>query len=164
MRRKTRTDTETDVGVDVYLYEVRDLFPSEMLTKIVISYMLDYFIFCEKIQKLATNELKLGFKLLLQIFLDASISTGKSTNEIDAGVTQNEMSLYLIPPRQLKLSFANEYTPNGWYCQMTHGLHIDIYKIHSQFFGIVILSNCYETHDEKCSFLLFGTTRVKRSI
>ena len=31
----------------------------------------------------------------------------KSTSEIDADLAQNEMYLYLIPPYQLNISYAN---------------------------------------------------------
>ena len=41
--------------------------------------------------KLATNELKLDFKRLPKIFFEATISTEKSTSEIDADLAQNEM-------------------------------------------------------------------------
>ena len=37
-------------------------------------------------------------------------------------------------------------------------------KFPRYFREIVIFSNFYEVHDEKCSFLSFSTTRVKRSI
>ena len=42
---------------------------------------------------------------------DATKSNEKSTNEIDVDLAQNgEMQLYLIPSRQLNLSYANLYT------------------------------------------------------
>ena len=40
--------------------------------------------------KLGTNKRKLAFKLLLKIFLEPTISTKKSTSEIDADLAQNE--------------------------------------------------------------------------
>ena len=43
--------------------------------------------------------------------------------------------------------------------QITHKLNF-----HWQFRETVILSNFYKIHAEKCSFLLFSTTRVKRII
>ena len=39
--------------------------------------------------------------------IDATISIEKWSNEIDADLAQNEMQLYLIPSRQLNLSFEN---------------------------------------------------------
>ena len=41
--------------------------------------------------KLGTNKLKLDSKLLPKIFFDATISTEKSTSEIDADLAQNNM-------------------------------------------------------------------------
>ena len=38
---------------------------------------------------------------------DATISTEKSTSEIDADLAENDMQLYLIPSRQLNLTHAN---------------------------------------------------------
>ena len=40
-------------------------------------------------------------------FFDATISTKKSTIELDADLAQNDMQLYLILSRQLNLSYAN---------------------------------------------------------
>ena len=40
--------------------------------------------------------------------------------------------------------------------------HISNFRQH--FREIVILSNFYKMHDEKCRFLLFSTERIKRSI
>ena len=41
--------------------------------------------------KLSTDKLKLDFKLLRKIFSDATITTNKSTSEIDANLAQNVM-------------------------------------------------------------------------
>ena len=41
--------------------------------------------------RLGTNKLKLDLKLLPKIFFDATISTEKSTSEIDADLAQSEM-------------------------------------------------------------------------
>ena len=40
--------------------------------------------------KLGTNKFKLVFKLLPETFFDATISTEKTTSEIDANLAQNE--------------------------------------------------------------------------
>ena len=56
--------------------------------------------------KFGTNKLKL--ELLPKIcFRRNSIHSEKSTSEIDADLAQNDMWLYLIPSRQLNLSYAN---------------------------------------------------------
>ena len=41
--------------------------------------------------KLGTNKLKLNLKSLPKIYFDATMSTEKSTIEIDADLAQNEM-------------------------------------------------------------------------
>ena len=41
--------------------------------------------------KLGKNKINLYLKLLLKIFFGATISTEKSTSEIDADLAQNEM-------------------------------------------------------------------------
>ena len=67
--------------------EVRGLFPWEKFTK-----MLWYLLSVEKKpMKLGTNKLKPDFKLLPKISFGATISTKKSTSEIDADLAQNEM-------------------------------------------------------------------------
>ena len=86
-----------------FVYEVRDLFPWEMPTKMVISCLLNV----EKICNSAQINLSSILNFYQKYLFDATISTEKSTNEIDADLAQNEMQLYLIPSRQLNLSYAN---------------------------------------------------------
>ena len=88
------------------IYEVRDLFPWEMLTKMVISCFLNV----KKIWDSAQINLSSTLNCFRRYFFDATIYADKSTSEIDADLEQNDMLLYLIPSRQLNLSYANEYT------------------------------------------------------
>ena len=67
------------------MYQVKDLLPWEMLSKIAISYVLNV-----KKMKLGTNKLKIDFKILPKMFFDATISTAKTTNEINADLAQND--------------------------------------------------------------------------
>ena len=85
------------------LYVVRDLFPWEMLTKMVISCLLNV----EQIWNSAQINLISILNFYQKYVFHTTISTEKSTNEIDADLAQNEMQLYLIPSRQLNLSYAN---------------------------------------------------------
>ena len=94
------------VHAEYYAYEVRDLFPWKILTKMAISCLLSV----EKIWNSAQINLSSIFNFHRKHVFDIAISTEKSTSEIDDDLAQNEMWLYLIPPRQLNLSYANEYT------------------------------------------------------
>ena len=67
-------------------YEVRDLFPWEILTKMAISYLLNV----EIIWNSAHINLSSTWNLYQKYFFDATISTEKSTREIDADLAQNE--------------------------------------------------------------------------
>ena len=91
-----------------YLYEVWDLWCETCSLKWCDGVII--FAKCWQKLKLGTNKLKLDYKLLPKIFFCATISTEKSTSEIDADLVQNEMKLYLIPSRQLNLSYETEYT------------------------------------------------------
>ena len=64
----------------------------------------------EKIWNSAQINLRSILNFYQKYVFDATISTEKSINEIDADLAQNEMQLYLIPSRQLNLSYANQYT------------------------------------------------------
>ena len=133
-------------------YEVRDLFPWEMLTKMLKSY-LPYVI-----KKLKSTHIDLSSTLNFyrKYCFDATQSTQKSTSEIDADLAQNEMKLYLNPSRQLNPSLTKEYTCHSRDLssdtQITH-----LFNNHQHFSETVILSNFYKIHDEKYSFLPFST-------
>ena len=68
-------------------YEVRDLFPWEMLIKTVISCFLNV----EKIRNSAQINLSSALNIYRSYLFDATISTEQSTSEIDADLTQNDM-------------------------------------------------------------------------
>ena len=84
-------------------YEVRDLFPWEMFIKMVISCLLNV----EKIWNSAQINLSSTLNFYRRYVFDATISTEKSTSEIDNDLAHYDMLLYLIPSRQLNLSYAN---------------------------------------------------------
>ena len=67
------------------MYQVTDLLPWEMISKIAKSYLLNV-----RKMKLGTNKLKIDFKILPKIFFDATISTAKTTSEINADLAQND--------------------------------------------------------------------------
>ena len=69
------------------LYEVRDLFPWEMFTKMVISCLQNV----EKIWNSAQINLSSTLNFYRTFVFDATISTEKSTSEIDADLAQNDM-------------------------------------------------------------------------
>ena len=69
------------------IYEVRDLFPWEMLTKMVISCLLNV----EKIWNSAQINLSSTLNIYQRYVFDATISTEKLTSEIDADSAQNDM-------------------------------------------------------------------------
>ena len=69
------------------LYEVRDLFPWKMLTKMAISCLL----IVEKIWNSAQINLSSILNIYRKYVFDATISTEKSTSEIDADLAQNEI-------------------------------------------------------------------------
>ena len=69
------------------IYEVRDLFPWEILTKMVISCLQNV----EKIWNSAQINLSSTLNFYRKYFFDATISTEKSTIEIDADLAQNDM-------------------------------------------------------------------------
>ena len=69
------------------IYEVRDLFPWEMLTKMTISCLLSV----EKIWNLAQINWSSILNFHRKYVFDETISTEKSTSEIDADLAQNEM-------------------------------------------------------------------------
>ena len=71
----------------VNIYEVRDLFPWEMFTKMVISFLMNV----EKIWNSAQINLSSTLNFYQRYVLDATISTEKSTSEIDADLAQNDM-------------------------------------------------------------------------
>ena len=68
-------------------YEVRDLFPWEMFTKMVISCLLNV----EKIWESAQINLSSTLNFYRRYVFDATISTEKSTSEIVADLAQNDM-------------------------------------------------------------------------
>ena len=68
-------------------YEVRDLFPWEMFTKMVISCLLNI----EKIWNSAQINLSSTLNFYRRYVFDATISTEKSTSEMDADLAQNDM-------------------------------------------------------------------------
>ena len=55
------------------------------------------------------------------------------------------------------------YMSQRWCCQVTQKMALML-NFHPHFRETVILSNFYKINDEKCSFLSFSTTRVKRVI
>ena len=69
-------------------YEVGALFPREMPTKMMISYLL-------KVEKKNCNLAQMNLKSTLNFYqryiFDATISTEKSTCELDANLAQNEI-------------------------------------------------------------------------
>ena len=97
-------------------YEVRDIFPWEMFTKMVISCLLNV----ENIWNSAQINLSSTLNFYWRYVFDATISTEQSTSEIDADLTQTGMQLYLIPSRQLNLSYANWYTCHRGYVVKWH--------------------------------------------
>ena len=68
-------------------YEVRDIIPWEMLTKMVISWLLNV----EKIWNSAQINWSSILNLYRKYVFDATISTEKPTSEIDANFAQNEI-------------------------------------------------------------------------
>ena len=68
----------------IMAYEVRDLFTREMITKMVISRLLNV----EKIWNSA--QINLSSTFYRKYCFDATISTKKSTIEIDADLAQND--------------------------------------------------------------------------
>ena len=69
------------------LYEVRDLFPWKMTTKMIISCLLN-----KKKSETRHKETYAQLESFNEnIFIEATISTEKSTNEIDTDLAQNEM-------------------------------------------------------------------------
>ena len=74
-----------------------------MLTKMVILCLLNV----EIIWNSAQINLSSIINFYQKYVIDATISIEKWTNEIDADLAQNEMQLYLIPSRQLNLSYEN---------------------------------------------------------
>ena len=79
-----------DIKLDLWshiIYEVRDLFPWEMFTKMVISFLLNV----EKIWNSAQINLSSTLNFYRRYVFDATISTEKSTSEIDADLVQNDM-------------------------------------------------------------------------
>ena len=70
-----------------FRYEVRDLFPWEMFTKMVISCLLNV----EKIWHSAQINLSSTLNFYRKYVFDATISTEKSTSEIDADLAQSDM-------------------------------------------------------------------------
>ena len=71
----------------MWYYEVRDLFPWKMTTKMIISCLLDV----QKIWNLAQIDLSSTWHFYRKYFFEATISTEKSTSEMDADLAQNEM-------------------------------------------------------------------------
>ena len=71
---------------DVNDCEVRGLFPWEMLTKMVISYLLNV----EKNWSSVQINLSSTWNFYRKYFFDTTISTEKSTGEIDADLAHNE--------------------------------------------------------------------------
>ena len=69
------------------IYEVRDLFPWEMFNKMVISCLLNV----EKVWNPAQIKLSSTLNFYRRYVFDATISTEKSTSEIDADLAQNDM-------------------------------------------------------------------------
>ena len=103
--------------------------------------------------KLGTNKLELSFKLLLKNIFPMKQYPPRNRPEIDADLAQNEMQLYLIPSRQLNISYANVYTCQGAILsndtQIIHTL-----SFHPHFSENVILINFYTIHDEKMQFFV----------
>ena len=102
------------------------------------------FVKCRKTLKLGTNKLELDFKLLPKIFLDATISTEKSTSEIDADFGAKwkvTVPNFVTPIKPIVCKWI--YMSYGFYCQMTHELYIN-----KSFIGIfvqtTILSDLYK--------------------
>ena len=71
----------------MYMYVVKDLFPWEMFTKMVISCLL----IVEKIWNSAQINLSSALNFYRRYVFDAAISAEKSTSEIDADLAQNDM-------------------------------------------------------------------------
>ena len=63
----------------------------------------------------------------------------------------------------VKHVYANEYTCHRGKVVKWH-TNDTFFNSHPYFSETVILNNFYKIHDEKCSFLSFSTTRVKRHI
>ena len=79
----SETGSET---IHKHQYEVRDLFPWEILTKMVIQYLLKVETYWNSAQINLSSNLNFYWKY----FFDATISTEKLTSEIDADLAQNE--------------------------------------------------------------------------
>ena len=71
-----------------------------MPTKMIISFLRNV----KKIWNSVPINLNSNWNLYRKYFFEATISTEKSTSEIDADLAQNEMQLYLISSSQLNLS------------------------------------------------------------
>ena len=69
------------------VYEVKDLFPWEMFTNMVISCLLNV----DNIWNSAQINLSSTLNFYRRYVFDATISTEKSTSEIDADLAQNDM-------------------------------------------------------------------------
>ena len=72
---------------DLFSYEARSLFRWEMLTKTMISCFLNV----QKIWKSAQINLSSIWNFYRRYFFDATMSTEKSTSEIDADLAQNDL-------------------------------------------------------------------------
>ena len=81
---------------NILIYEVKDLFPCKMPTKMIISCLLNV----KKNLKLGTNELKLDLTFLPKVYF-------RSNN------IHREIDQWNRPSRQLTLSYANEYVCHG---------------------------------------------------
>ena len=131
-------------------YEVRDLFPWEMPTKTAISCFLNV----EKILNSAQINLSSTFNFLLKIFC--------RHNNIHREIDQWNWRRF---DAKWHVTVPNSVTPikpivcklihmsQGWYCQMTHKLHV--YQIFiSIFIKLWFREFFFQIHDEKCSFFV----------
>ena len=87
-------------------YEVRDLFPWEMITKMVISCLLNV----EKMWNSAQINLSSTLNFLTKILFRSNNIHREIDHWNRRWVGAKWHVTYLIPSRQLNLSYANEYT------------------------------------------------------
>ena len=142
-------------------YEVRDLFPWKMTTKMIISCLLNV----KKNLKLDRKNLKLDLNLLPKIFF--------RSNNIHREIDQWNRRRF---GTKWNVTIPNSVTPvKPIVCKWIYMSRGNVVKWHTNYtyikFPSVFSWNCdfehfffYKIHDEKCSFLLFGTTRVEHII
>ena len=131
----------------------------KMPSKMIIACLLNF----KKYQKLGTNRFKPDWKLLPKIFF--------RSNNIHREIDQ--WNRHRFGPKW-NVTVPNSVTPvKPIVCKWIYMSRVmllndtqfaHIFKVHPYCRETVILSILYKIHDEKYSFLLFSTTRIKHII